>query len=176
MPRKSEGAPVHVPETGMACAGSRVTATRTSFWPPTSATCPGAPSPGWDLRAQYLRNYLTNLDVRTKPRSSTGLPHISSARRARRRAAPMPNATTRGSDEAQIAALLDGFAAALRAKDARALIEFYSRDVVAYDLAPPLSIPSAAMRDPAYIQQWFDTWSGPIVSGARDPEKVVGWH
>src|SRR5262249_47183050 len=31
MPRKSEGAPVHVPATGMAWLGSRVTATRTSF-------------------------------------------------------------------------------------------------------------------------------------------------
>ena len=86
----------------------------------------------------------------------------------------MRNARTRGSDEAQIAALLDGFAAALRAKDARAVVEFYTRDVVAYDLAPPLSIPSGAMRDPAYIQQWFDTWSGPILSEARDPEIVVG--
>src|SRR5262245_46089760 len=31
MPRKSDGAPVHVPATGMAWLGSRVTATRTSF-------------------------------------------------------------------------------------------------------------------------------------------------
>src|SRR5262249_8319600 len=37
MPRKSDGAPVQVPDTGMACVGSRVTATRTSFCPPTSA-------------------------------------------------------------------------------------------------------------------------------------------
>src|SRR5262249_7636956 len=36
MPRKSDGAPVHVPATGMAWLGSRVTATRTSFRPPTS--------------------------------------------------------------------------------------------------------------------------------------------
>ncbi len=86
----------------------------------------------------------------------------------------MPNPATRVSDEAQITALLDAYAAALQVKDARAVVEFYTRDVVAYDLAPPLLIPSAAVRDPRYIQQWFDTWKGPIVSEAHDPEVVVG--
>src|SRR4030095_2468586 len=37
MPRKSDGAPVQVPETGIAWRGSRVTATRTSLCPPAGA-------------------------------------------------------------------------------------------------------------------------------------------
>jgi PhnB protein len=86
----------------------------------------------------------------------------------------MENAATMQSDEARIAAVLDAFAAALRAKDARAAVAAYTRDVVAYDLAPPLRVSPEAERDPAYIQQWFDTWSGPIVSEARDLEISVG--
>ena len=78
------------------------------------------------------------------------------------------------SDEAEVAAVLDAYAAAIRAKDARATVALYARDVVAYDLAAPLRIAPEAERDPKYIQQWFDTWDGPIGSEARDLEIVVG--
>jgi ketosteroid isomerase-like protein len=77
-------------------------------------------------------------------------------------------------DAIRITELLDAFAAALRAKDARAAIACYAEDVVAYDLAPPLRLESAAMHDPAYVQQWFDTWASPIVSDGRDVEIAVG--
>jgi ketosteroid isomerase-like protein len=86
----------------------------------------------------------------------------------------MPNTATNRSDEAQITALLDAFTAALQAKDARRLVGFYARDAVAFDLAPPLRIPAGALRDPAYIQPWFDTWNGAIVSEPHDLEIVVG--
>jgi ketosteroid isomerase-like protein len=86
----------------------------------------------------------------------------------------MRRATKHADDEAQIATLLDAYAAAIRAKDARATVAFYARDVVAYDLAPPLQIKAKAVRDPSYIQQWFDGWKGPIRSTAKDLEIVVG--
>ena len=86
----------------------------------------------------------------------------------------MPNPTSRSDDETQISNLLDGYAAAIRAKDARAAIAHYTRDVVAYDLAPPLRVQSADVRDPDNIQQWFDTWNGPIASEGRGLEIVVG--
>lgn len=86
----------------------------------------------------------------------------------------MEHAARMQSDEAQIGAVLDALAAALRAKDARAAVAAYTRDVIAYDLAPPLRVPPEAERDPAYIQQWFDTWQGPIVSEGRDLEIRVG--
>jgi PhnB protein len=76
-------------------------------------------------------------------------------------------------DEIRITELLDAFAAALRAKDARAAIACYAEDVVAYDLAPPLRAEGAAMRNPEYLQQWFDTWASPIVSEGRDIEIAV---
>jgi len=44
------------------------------------------------------------------------------------------------SDKAQIGTLLDAYTAAIRAKDANATVGLYARDVVAYDLAPPLAI------------------------------------
>ena len=86
----------------------------------------------------------------------------------------MRRATKDADDKAQIAALLDAYTAAIRAKDARATVAFYARDVVAYDLAPPLQIKAKAVRDPNYIQQWFDGWKGPIRSTAKNLEIVVG--
>ena len=50
----------------------------------------------------------------------------------------MQSQTKHHSDEAAVAAVLDAYAAAIRAKDARATVAFYARDVVVYDLAPPL--------------------------------------
>jgi ketosteroid isomerase-like protein len=85
----------------------------------------------------------------------------------------MHNAKKVADDEAQIADLLDRLTAAIRDKDARAAVAVYTRDVVAYDLAPPLSIPERDVHDPDYIQQWFDTWDGPIMSEAQDLEIVV---
>ncbi len=86
----------------------------------------------------------------------------------------MQSATKYTSDEAKIRDLLDAYTAAIRAKDARATVACYSRDVVAYDLAPPLIIDAAIERDPNRFQQWFDTWRSPIESKARDLELVVG--
>jgi PhnB protein len=77
-------------------------------------------------------------------------------------------------EEIQITELLDAFAAALRAKDARAAISCYAHDIVAYDLAPPLRVGDAAMHAPDLLQQWFDTWSSPIVSEGHDLQITVG--
>ena len=77
-------------------------------------------------------------------------------------------------DESRITELLDQFAAALRAKDARAAIACYAHDVVAYDLAPPLRVGDAAVHAPDLLQQWFDTWSSPIVSEGHDLQITVG--
>ena len=55
----------------------------------------------------------------------------------------MSNPAQRADDAAQITALLDAYAAAIHAKDAAAVIALYTRDVVAFDLAPPLRIDAA---------------------------------
>jgi ketosteroid isomerase-like protein len=85
----------------------------------------------------------------------------------------MPRATKSIPDETQITNLLDAYAAAIRDRDARATVACYASDVVVYDLAPPLRIPPETARDPSHIQQWFDTWDGPIESDAHDLQIVV---
>ena len=86
----------------------------------------------------------------------------------------MSHPATRTTDERQIAELLGALTDAIRSKNARAVIALYTDDVTAYDLPPPLRIGSGPLHDPAYLQQWFDTWDGPIESGAHDVEIVVG--
>src|SRR5262249_60163907 len=97
------------------------------------------------------------------PRPSGGIPGAPGPEKG-----ALTMSTARHSDdEAQIAALLDAYAAAIHAKDARAAIALYTRDVVAFDLAPPLRIDAATERDPRNTHQWFDTWDGPTTSQGR---------
>src|SRR5262245_16875724 len=77
-------------------------------------------------------------------------------------------------DTAGVRAVLEGFATALHNRDAAAAVALYADDAVDYDLAPPLRIETRQVRDPAYIQQWFDTWSSPIDSRAHDVTVRVG--
>ena len=77
-------------------------------------------------------------------------------------------------DVVRIEKVLDELARAIRSRDAAAAVAVYAEDAVAYDLAPPLSIESRQLRDPADIQAWFDTWAGPIESKARDLTIRVG--
>ena len=77
-------------------------------------------------------------------------------------------------DVAQIRDLLDEFTRAIRNKDAAGAIATLAEDAVAFDLAPPLRIGPQATRDPAWYDQWFTTWKGPIVSRSQDLEVAVG--
>ena len=77
-------------------------------------------------------------------------------------------------DVAQIRALLDEFTRAIRNKDAAGAIATLAEDAVAFDLAPPLRIGPQATRDPAWYDEWFTTWKGPIVSRSQDLEVAVG--
>ena len=65
-------------------------------------------------------------------------------------------------DQQAVRDVLDGFARAVHAGDARAAIATYSDDVIAYDLAPPLVQSAAMVRDEAGLKQWFATWDGPV--------------
>ena len=70
--------------------------------------------------------------------------------------------------EAEIKAVLEARRAAVAAKDAEASVKNYARDVVLFDLAPPLAQPSSQAVDPAQAQRWFSTWDGPIAVELRD--------
>ncbi len=73
------------------------------------------------------------------------------------------------STESEITALLDSWAAAIRAKDIDRLMSLYSPDIVYFDVVPPLRFTgSAAVRRNFF--RWFDSWNGPIGQEIRDLE------
>ncbi len=77
-------------------------------------------------------------------------------------------------DEARIRQLLDDYADAICARDAKAAHEPYSDALVCFDLAPPLVFEGDDALDPAQMQAWMETWSGPIENEARDLRIVIG--
>jgi ketosteroid isomerase-like protein len=82
--------------------------------------------------------------------------------------------TTESRDEAQIRALLDERTAALRAKDAPAVLSHYAPDTVKFDLAPPLRSAGPAALDRRGLEGWFATWWGPLGYDLRDFQVVTG--
>jgi uncharacterized protein (TIGR02246 family) len=75
--------------------------------------------------------------------------------------------------EAQVRAVLDDWAEAVRAKDADRVVSHYAPDIVAYDLAPPLQFRGAETLRKGLVD-WFQTWTGPIGFEVRDPFLVAG--
>ena len=82
--------------------------------------------------------------------------------------------TTENRDETQIRALLEDRAAALRAKDAPAVLSHYAPDTVKFDLAPPLHTAGPAALDKRGLEGWFATWWGPLGYELRDFKVVTG--
>ena len=73
----------------------------------------------------------------------------------------------RASDEAQIRALIDTWAEAIRAKDVDAVMSHFAADIVTFDLAPPLQCAGAdALRQS--LAAWFPTFRGPVGYEVRD--------
>jgi PhnB protein len=71
--------------------------------------------------------------------------------------------------EAEIRTLLDGHAAALRAKDADGVLAHHAADFVQFSLAPPLRWTGA---DRGGLESWLATWRGPL-SYARRETNIV---
>jgi len=68
----------------------------------------------------------------------------------------------RASAERAVRDVLERRAQAIHDRDAASALSFYSRDVVNFDLAPPLAQRGAEATEPAALQDWFDTWDGAI--------------
>jgi ketosteroid isomerase-like protein len=60
-------------------------------------------------------------------------------------------------------------AAAVGAKDAKAMVAHNASTIVEYNLAPPLRQPSAG-RDVASVEKWLATFQGPMSMEVRDLE------
>jgi ketosteroid isomerase-like protein len=82
-------------------------------------------------------------------------------------------------DETGIRALIDERTAAIRDKDAARAMATLARDVIAFELAPPLSLGPDAARDEAGLAAWLSGWEGPIGIEIRELHieagGAVGW-
>jgi PhnB protein len=71
--------------------------------------------------------------------------------------------------ESEIRFLLDGHAAALRAKDADGVLARHAADFVQFSLAPPLRWTGT---DRSGLASWFSTWKGPLGYERRETNIV----
>jgi uncharacterized protein (TIGR02246 family) len=76
-------------------------------------------------------------------------------------------------DEAQIRALIEDWADAVRAKNIDRCISHYAKDILSFDLAPPLQYTgSDALRKS--LEEWFPTFDGPVGYEIRELDISVG--
>jgi uncharacterized protein (TIGR02246 family) len=79
----------------------------------------------------------------------------------------------REGDETAIRELVDGLASAIRAKDIDGVMSVYARDLVAFDIVPPLQY----VGDVAYAKTWlevFQRFRGPIHYEVHDLRVTAG--
>jgi PhnB protein len=72
---------------------------------------------------------------------------------------------TQSTDEAQIRALIEEWADALRNKNASGVLSHYALNLVHFSLAPPLL---STLSNAEGLNAWFATWKGPIGYEIRD--------
>ena len=73
-------------------------------------------------------------------------------------------------------AVLASFAAyvnAIKSKDAVAAIHCFDGEAVTFDFAPPLENRFDALKDPKGLEEWFETWTGPIQTDVGDTTVTV---
>lgn len=77
-------------------------------------------------------------------------------------------------DEAEIRALIEERSEAVRGKDPARAVATLARDIVAFELAPPLALGPEAARDEAGLGAWLSGWEGPIGIEIRDLHVETG--
>jgi PhnB protein len=77
----------------------------------------------------------------------------------------------RAAAEAEIRALIDAWAQAMRAKEVDGVMSRYAVDSVTFDLAPPLISTGA---DANGLRAWFSTWQGPLDYQIRNLDITAG--
>jgi ketosteroid isomerase-like protein len=65
-------------------------------------------------------------------------------------------------DVAAIRAVIEERVSAIGAGDAARANAVLAEDIVAFEMAPPLAMTSAAVRDDAALTAWLRSWDGPI--------------
>jgi ketosteroid isomerase-like protein len=83
----------------------------------------------------------------------------------------MPVQTMPSSAEAQVRAVIETWAADLRAKNADGVISHQATDFVQFALVPPLQ---ANTLDRSGLEEWFFSWQGRIQYEIRDQKITAG--
>src|SRR5262245_46532119 len=76
-------------------------------------------------------------------------------------------------DELQIRQLIDGWTRAIRDKNIEAAVSHYVRDILLYDLAPPL-VHRGVDRYKKELAEWFATFQGPLGFEVHDLSITAG--
>jgi PhnB protein len=85
----------------------------------------------------------------------------------------MTTESSRAHTEAQIRAVIDDWAKAVRAKDVDRVMSHYAADIVTFDLAPPLQCTGADALKQS-LEEWFPTFSGPVGYEIRELSITTG--
>ena len=72
--------------------------------------------------------------------------------------------------QAEIRALVEERAQAMRDKESERALATLAEHVVAFELAPPLALSPDQVRDRAALDGWFALWTGPLEVEIRDLE------
>jgi ketosteroid isomerase-like protein len=75
--------------------------------------------------------------------------------------------------EVAIRQLLEVREQAIRDKDAATVVGLYAEDAVSFNLAPPLRVEGAQLRDPKRLEGWFAGWKGSIQTELRELQIVA---
>ncbi|MEH6719307.1 MAG: nuclear transport factor 2 family protein [Aurantimonas endophytica] len=78
-----------------------------------------------------------------------------------------------GMEARAIRDLIDARNDAVRAGDTARAMAAMAKDVVTFDLAPPLQLTGAPARDTAGMEEWLATWDGPVSVVMPEPTVVV---
>src|SRR3984893_4640417 len=85
----------------------------------------------------------------------------------------MPTENSKAINEAQIRAIIDDRAKAVRARDVNGAMTHYAPDILSFDVVNPLQhVGSDSSRQRA--EEWFSSFQGPIVYEIRDLSITAG--
>jgi predicted dithiol-disulfide oxidoreductase (DUF899 family)/ketosteroid isomerase-like protein len=113
------------------------------------------------------------LDLTPKGRNENG-PHHNMGDWMRHHDRYDAAATDATGPEAQIRAVIDDWAGALRGKDADGVVAHHAPGAVLFTLAPPLQHTGSAADGRKGLKEWFATWRGPLGYDIRDLRVSVG--
>jgi ketosteroid isomerase-like protein len=85
----------------------------------------------------------------------------------------MARNNSKTADEVQIRQLIDGWACAIRDKNIEAAVSHYARDILLYDLAPPLVHKGVDMYKKE-LAEWFATFQGAVGFEVHDLSITAG--